>query len=393
MNSRIKNISIALFCFAPFIFAQTLPQGIEGYIPANTAEQLKIVNHEKVRNIILLIGDGMSIATMSHARIRGAGAKGKLHMDRMPIAGFVRTASADRLITDSAAASSAMACGVKTNNGMISRMPDEKAYMTITEACKRTGMMTGLVATSSITHATPAGFAAHTLSRKEEDVIAQHMLDNKINVLLGGGRAFFTPQSQAGSRRKDDRDLIAEATAAGYFFADSLAALNRASGERLLGLFAEEGMTTQRPEPTLHEMTRKAIEILNSKRQGFFLMIEGSQIDWANHDNDTEESARQTILFDQAVEVALDFAVRDKHTLVIVTADHETGGLAINGGSPDGQKLDIKWTSNGHTGATVPLYGYGPGAQRLSGFHENTDIPRFFAELLGIRPFPIEKQL
>lgn len=393
MNLRIKSISIALFCLAPYIWAQNLPQGIEGYVPANTAEQLKIVNHEKVRNIILLIGDGMSIATVSHARLRGAGVKGKLHMDRMPIAGFVRTASADRLITDSAAASSAMACGVKTHNGMISTQPDEKIHLTIMEACQKTGMMAGLVATSSITHATPAGFAAHTLNRKEEPTIAEHLLENKIDVLLGGGQAFFTPQSEKGSQRKDDRDLIAEAKAAGYHYVDNLASLTQANTGPLLGLFAEEGMNTQRPEPTLKEMTAKAIALLNNKRDGFILMVEGSQIDWANHDNNAEESARQTILFDQAVEVALDFALQDKHTLVIVVADHETGGMVINGGSPDGQKLDIKWTSNGHTGATVPLYGYGPGAQRLSGFHENTDIPRVFAELLGIRPFPIEKQL
>ncbi len=152
-------------------------------------------------------------------------------------------------------------------------------------------------------------------------------------------------------------------------------------------------MTTRRPEPTIKEMTSRAIEILAKGKKGFILMVEGSQIDWANHANDAEESARQTLLFDQAVEVALEFAVKDQRTLVIVTADHETGGMAINGGSVNGEDLKIAWTSKGHTGATVPLYGYGPGAQRLSGFHENIDIPRTFAALLGVKPFPKEKSL
>lgn len=389
----VKRVCIIALCLASIAMGQNLPEEIEGYLPANNSEQLNIVNHEKVRNIILLIGDGMCVATVSHARIRGAGVRGKLHMDRMPIAGFVRTMSADKLITDSAAASTAMACGVKTNNGMISRSPDEKAYYTIMEGCQQLGMKTGLVASSSITHATPAGFAAHTLSRREETTIAEHLISNRIDVLLGGGRAFFSPQSETGSRRKDDRNLIAEAKAAGYLFADDIASLSSADNDRLLGLFAPEGMTTRRPEPTIKEMTSRAIEILAKGKKGFILMVEGSQIDWANHANDAEESARQTLLFDQAVEVALEFAVKDQHTLVIVTADHETGGMAINGGSVNGEDLKIAWTSKGHTGATVPLYGYGPGAQRLSGFHENIDIPRTFAALLGVKPFPKEKSL
>jgi alkaline phosphatase len=250
-------------------------------------------------------------------------------------------------------------------------------------------MATGLVATSSITHATPAGFGAHTVSRKEETTIAEHLIANRINVLLGGGHAFFAPQSITGSRRKDNIDLVAEAKNAGYEYAVTLQEMQQASGKFLLGLFAGEGMTTQRPEPTLEEMTLKALQVLGSNNKGFILMVEGSQIDWANHENNEDESARQTILFDQAVQVVLEYAVKDGHTLVVVVADHETGGIAINSGTIDGQKLSIAWTTKGHTGATVPLYAYGPGAWRLSGFHENTDIPKTFAELLGIRPFPL----
>lgn len=359
------------------------------YQPPADKSKLEITTHEKVENIILLIGDGMSLASVSHARIRGAGVTGILHMDRMPISGFIRTSSADHLITDSAAASSAMACGIKTNNGMISRTPDGRVSLTIMEACQAKGMATGLVSTSSITHATPAGFGAHAVSRKEEALIAEHLILNSIDVLLGGGKSFFVPQTTEGSRRKDDRNLLDLAVRRGYSLLQSREELLEAKGQRMLGLFADEGMKTRAPEPTLAEMTATAIQALSQKKKGFILMVEGSQIDWANHDNMQDESARQTLDFDLAIEAALRFAAKERNTLVVVTADHETGGMVINGGKVDGSEVDLAWTSKGHTGSTVPLYAYGPGALRLSGFHENTDIPITFASLLKIAPFPV----
>jgi alkaline phosphatase len=386
---RLLQELIALLLLAALpTFSQVSAPVAESYRPPVTTDHLAIVTHEKVDNIILMIGDGMSVATISHARIRGAGMTGSLHMDRMPITGFVRTASADKLITDSAAASSAMACGVKTNNGMIARTPDGQVGQTILEACQRKGMAAGLVVTSSITHATPAGFGAHALSRKEEPLIAEHLLFNRIDVLLGGGRAFFIPQGEEGSRRKDDRNLLELATKQGYEVVQTRSELLKSGDSRLLGLFAGEGLSTHPPEPSLAEMTGSALQILSKNKKGFFLMIEGSQIDWANHDNAQDESARQTLDFDMAVAAVLQFAENNKHTLVIVTADHETGGMAINGGNADGSKVELAWTSKGHNGSTVPLYAYGPGSLRLSGFHENTDIPKAFAALLKIAPFP-----
>ncbi len=357
----------------------------DAYEPPPVHSRLDVVDKDKVENVILFIGDGMSVANVSIARYRGAGPTGILHMDRMPVAGFVRTCSADKLITDSAASSTALASGFKTNNGVIGRTPDQRNVVSILEAVQEKGMKTGLVATSSLTHATPAGFGAHAEIRREEAAIAENYIKNKIDVLLGGGLSFFLPDK---GKRTDGRNLLEEARQAGYDVVLNAEQLQTTQASMLLGLFSDEAMKTTRPEPSLAEMTAKSIAALNQRSKGFFLMVEGSQIDWENHDNDLEGAVKQTLDFDMAIKEALDFAVKDGKTLVLVTADHETGGPALLGGKPDGSELQVAWTTKGHTGSTVPLYAYGPGACDFSGFHDNTDLPKIMARLLRIKNFP-----
>jgi len=192
------------------------------------------------------------------------------------------------------------------------------------------------VVTSAVTHATPASFAAHVKNRKMQATIAEQLLANRVNVLLGGGRQFFLPQSEPDSTRKDDRNLIAEARKAGYAYVETTEQLRAARAPYLLGLFQVKSLTTVAPEPALATLTSKAIRVLRSveppssaKQRGFFLMVEGSQIDWACHANDAASCVRQTLLFDLAVKEAIDFALKDGRTLLLVTADHETGGLTI----------------------------------------------------------------
>ena len=169
-------------------------------------------------------------------------------------------------------------------------------------------------------------------------------------------------------------------------------------GSYVLGLFQLEGLKTVPPEPSLAQLTGKAIELLSRIRPdaahgkaGFFLMVEGSQIDWECHSNKAGNAVRQTLLFDQAVEAAVAFAVKDGRTLVIVTADHETGGLTLIGGGsedkPDAQ-LTPRWSTKGHSGTPVAVYALGPGAGQFAGVQDNTEIPRKIARLLGINPFP-----
>ncbi len=340
-----------------------------------------------MRNIILMIGDGMGLTQITAARIHAHGAEGRLALDQMPVIGHITTYSADALVTDSAAAGTALSTGLKTDNRRIAMTRDNRPLYSILEAARDRGMATGLVVTSAITHATPAVFAAHVPHRRQEADIARQMLEGGVDVMLGGGRRFFLPQS-AGGERTDGRNLIEEAKMRGYTVVTDSEALNGASGHRVLGLFAHASMTTHAPEPTLAQMTTRALELLSARREGFFVMIEGSQIDWAGHDNDADKLLRQMLLFDEAVEAALDFARNDGQTLVVVTADHETGGMAIVDGALDGGRLEIGWNTKRHTAEDVVVFAFGPRAYDFTGVYDNTRIPKLFAGYLDIKDFP-----
>jgi alkaline phosphatase len=340
------------------------------------------------QNIILLIGDGMGPAHRTAARYLAVGPAGTLAMDQLSISGYARTHSANDLITDSAAAATALASGVKTYNGAIGVAADGTPVQTILERAQLLGKSTGLVTTTQVAHATPAAFAAHVASRNMMTEIAGQMLDHEVDVILGGGEDEWLPDYETGcysqtGERTDGVNLIDAAVAAGYTYvctAVDFDAVDPAATSRLLGLFADEGM--QRPyAPTLADMTAKVIDILSRDADGFFLVVEGGQIDWASHGNDASNALGDTVAFDAAVAAARQYADSDPRTLVIVTADHETGGLTVegpNGASdfttPQGQSFGIDWTSGGHTSVEVPVLAAGPHAGGLTGTYENTHI-------------------
>jgi alkaline phosphatase len=365
------------------------------YKPPTTTDSYPQIQGTDVRNVIFMIGDGMGLGEVALARIKAVGTTGKLNIERLPVTGLVRTHSADNLVTDSSAAATAMACGIKTRNGMVGITPDGARYESLLEAAKARGMTTGLVATSTITHATPASFASHIRSRNSEDRIAEQLLAAKVNVLLGGGRKFFVPSLDPNGPRKDGRNLIDEARQAGYTYASTAEELQNAEAPYVLGLFAESHLTTLAPEPPLPDMAKKAISLLEDKRtglfvnkRGFFLMIEGSQIDMAAAKNDASGTVKQTLLFDQAIDIAVQFAIKDKHTLVIVTADHETGGLTIPAGNLRGTNIRAAWSVRAHTATPVPVYAFGPGSQTLTGVLDNTELSAKVARLMGLPVWP-----
>ncbi|MHC5157411.1 MAG: alkaline phosphatase [Planctomycetota bacterium] len=361
-------------------------EGIAFYSPPASDAALVNPPDGEVRNVILCIGDGMGPNHVALARHDAVGGDKKLHMERLPIRGEVTTHSANKAATDSAAAATALACGIKTNNRLVGVAPDKTPYSSILELLQKKGWRTGLTATSAISHATPAGFAAHVGSRNKQNEIAAQLLANRVDVMLGGGQKFWSD------------DLRAQAKAAGYQIVESRDSMKTLRPAPVIGLFADDGLTTFAPEPSLAEMSAAAMTLLSTPgkewfapQPKFFLMIEGSQIDWASHANDTERVVRQTLLFDMAVREAIEFAQRDRHTLVIVTADHETGGLQLKRDEETGE-IKAKWTTGGHTGTTVPIYAFGPGSERFSGTLDNTDIPKRIAELTGIKEFPVIKK-
>jgi alkaline phosphatase len=247
--------------------------------------------------------------------------------------GSARTHPADEFITDSAASGTALACGVKTRNDALAVDTAGRPVATVLEAAESLGMATGLVATSTITHATPASFSAHVLNRAHQDSVALQQLQQGIEVLLGGGADFFLPVSQGGLRM-DERDLIEEARQSGYAVARSRTALLQITETPVLGLFSGSHMDfeidrDEQTQPGLAEMTRHAIELLSKDPDGFFLMVEGSKIDHAAHVNDIPAHLHDILAYDDAVAAALEFARADGQTLIISTSDHETGGLTI----------------------------------------------------------------
>lgn len=313
------------------------------------AQQAQAGAKQQPKYVFYLIGDGMGQAQRTLATLAknnsSSTPKGKaqspLVMDSFPVWGMNTTQSYDSLVTDSAAAGTALASGVKTDNKSIGQTPDGKHVKTILEAARDKGMSTGLVTTTRITHATPAAFFAHIDHRDKEADIAGQMVDSGVDVFFGGGDRFLQPQSVKGSKRKDDRNIYNELAAKGYKVLNTVAELRSFDAaktpglDKVIGIYANSHMTwdidrNPAKEPSLAEMTAKAINILSENEKGFFVMIEGGRIDHAAHQHDGAGIIRDTLAFDDAVKVAYDFYLKHPdETLIIVTADHETGGLGI----------------------------------------------------------------
>jgi alkaline phosphatase len=329
-------------------------------------EDANEVEVKRPRNIILMIGDGMGLAQITAGMTYN---KGSLHMERATHVGLVKTHSANQYITDSAASGTAMATGKKTNNGVIGKDTEGAHLKTILEYAEDHGLSTGLVSTSAITHATPASFIAHVDSRSEYDEIASFFLWTDIDVFIGGGRAHF-------DRRNDSINLIKAFKNKGYQVLYDMRDISRVRSGKLAGLVAKEHTIShlEGRSDMLPASTRTAMRILDNNPEGFFLMVEGSQIDWAGHGHNTYYIMTEVVDFDLAVREAFNFADRNGETLVLVTADHETGGMSILGGNFEKGMVQAKYTTGGHTGIMVPMLAYGPGAELFSGIYDNTEI-------------------
>ena len=349
-------------------------------------------------------------------------------MDGMEQTGYVSVYSANAFVTDSAPASTAMATGNKTNNGVISQdaaaiqgKKDGQNMTTILEMAEKAGLSTGVITTTRITHATPAAFYAHVDNRDNESEIADQLLQSNIEVILGGGLQYFVgknntdPTGKEG-KREDDRNLIDDFASRGYvnvYDGSAFEKVDAKKTDKLLGLFESSHMqyeverrSSESPDPSLAQMTGKAISILSKNQKGFFLMIEGGRIDHAGHERNLSKNIAETLAFDDAVKEALDFAAQDNHTLVIVTADHECGGLVLQpenletyeAGAIDpifasgttktqGPRYDFitEMEEATHTAVDVPIMASGPGSEKVSqGRLDNTEIFAIIKEALGL---------
>ncbi|KEZ50366.1 alkaline phosphatase [Metabacillus indicus] len=335
LNKKILGITLA----------GTLVAGSLGFTAANEKAEAKKAKPQ-AQNVIVLVMDGVSSSTTTLARwYKG----GPLAMDEI-LTGGVRTYSAESAITDSAPAGTAMATGNKTNDKFVGVLPEtisspgldssladqpHKPVANVLEGAKLSGKATGIISTSEIQHATPAAFSSHASHRGEYDNIAEQQIYQDIDVVLGGGKDSLTT-GMAKNSRKDGENLVEVAEDRGYDIVESREELLNSRSSKLWGAFAPAALaydmdreTTNPNEPTLAEMTKKGISALSKDKDGFFLMVEGSKPDWAAHANDPIGMISDTLAFDAAVKEALDFAKKDKNTMVIALSDHGNSGISI----------------------------------------------------------------
>ncbi len=332
------------------------------------------------KNIILVIGDGMGPGALKLTSLYQHQAEGRLYLQQLPVAGFCTTFSASSPVTDSAASATAFACGYKTDNGTLGLTPDRRRVTSVAEAAHTAGRAVGLITSDAITGATPAGFFAHVNARGSYSDVADGVAASAFDLFVGNanGKAWFAPKT-AGGQRADGRNLLSEMTADGYAVSEDPAAFARTPPDkRALGFMAKGTLDA---ETCLAQLTETAIARLAKNDKGFFLMTECAITDAGGHGNKPELTVRGTLQVDWAVKAAVDFARQRGDTLVLVTADHETGGLTCWVTNNPPGKLVMHYATTSHTGVPVRLYAYGPGADLFSGTIDNTDIARNIARL------------
>lgn len=347
-----------------FLRASLLTSAVFGAEPAlsQTGTRRSTENKGRAKNVIFMVSDGMNMGALSLAKLYGGLVEERknnwlqLYRERAVVRGLAETYSANSVVTDSAAAASAWGGGQRVNNGVINILPDGNALTPLHSKLQKQGIRTGLVTTATITHATPAGFVANVGSRGEEKQIAEQYFDRKVDLLLGGGRKFFSPE------------LRGKFTAAGYDLVENrnaLTQLEHTTGKPLLGLFSDgyhafdidrknvPGMAETLP--SLVDMTRVALARLSHAPDGFFLLVEGARIDHAGHANDGAASIHDQLAFDDAIGVALEFIAKNPDTLLILTTDHGCGGIQMNGVSSSAKQGFAPGLYNATTHAFLKL--------------------------------------
>lgn len=332
---------------------------------------------ERPVNIILLIGDGMGLSQTSITYYYGE----ESVFNRFSHIGLLGTSSKTHKITDSAASGTAFSTGEKTYNGAVGVDVDSSAIKNISEHLAESHHI-GLIATSSITHATPAAFYAHVKDRDDEFAIAEQLLSSTVDFLAAGGYGFF-------NQRPDGKDLLKEMEDQGFEVdTTSLDAFADFDAEKKYAYLLNKSampVVSERGD-FLANAVSKSLQYFDATAEPFFLMVEGSQIDWAGHDNDTEYMIGEVLDFQKAVEMAFDYAEKNENTLIIVTADHETGGFALStdyDNNKDYNKISPAFATGGHSASLVPVFAFGPGAEQFMGVYQNSDVFHKIMKLIG----------
>ncbi len=350
---------------------------LSGMILSNISAPVSVnAEEKKVKNVIYLIADGMSDSVLTASKYYndiqdGVLGNDKLQMDEIRT-GFAKTSWANGPITDSAPAGTALSSGYKTNPGVVGLDTNNIPRATILEAAELSGLSTGIISTCEIMHATPGAFTSHSAARSDYNSIMKQEMYQNMEVVLGGGTKFY--ESTGGGKRNDGKDLTKDIKELGYNYVTTKQEMNNSKSDKLWGLFGESDLDydfdrqalNNEEQPSLAEMTEKAIDVLDNNDKGFFLMVEGSKVDWAAHANDPSGTIGDIIAFDNAVKVAVDYAKNREDTIVVVTTDHANSGFSIGN-----EETTVGYDNLSFEDSIMQLKGFSLSAERFNKLMEN----------------------
>lgn len=342
-----------------------------------SVEKIKAPKGKKVKNVVVMIGDGMSLA---HVQCAWTCNRGKLWLENAQYTGFSKTPIANRLIAESGSGGTAIAIGHKTTYHAAGVDATGKAQPSLVELAAQKGLSTGVAVTCRLWDATPCDFLCHHVDRDESELLIGQYPDSPVNYVFGGGQKYFKPEN-----RPDKRDIFQELREKGYKILFTLNDFLKFKGEKAYCVVSDRDT----PEPKergdmLAQASLKELSLLDKNKKGFFLMIEGSQLDDYGHFNEIGKLMEETLDFDRTVGEVFQWAAKDGETLVVVTADHETGGLSLIGGELDSGTIEVRFATDDHSGTIVPIYAFGPGSENFTGFMNNTDIFMKIKKLLKL---------
>lgn len=380
MKSRLIHylfVVLVISILPIHVSAQARKDKEQTYVLEQPYEVTKIVapKGKKVKNVIFMIGDGMSLM---HVYSAWTANRGKLFLDNCQTVGLSKTYCANKLITDSGAGGTAMATGQKTNYHSVGVDTLGYPLKSLVDLAADQGKATGIAVTCRLWDATPADFCCHNKDRDAEAEIVADYVNSNVDYVFGGGAKLF-------ENREDGRDLFKELRAKGFQTPrnwDELAGIKK--GKVFAVPYAVDTPLPAERGDLLARASLKGLELLNQNKKGFFMMIEGSQLDDYGHFNDLDLLMQEMYDFDRTIGAVYEWAAKDGETLVVVTADHETGGLTLIDGNLKEGRIVCKFSTNGHSGVMVPVYAFGPGSQEFTGIYENTALFDKIKELLNL---------
>lgn len=368
---HIKKVifSLSLVLATSSVSAQSVNQQSYTFDKPYKVEKVNAPRGKKVKNVILMIGDGMSLM---HIQAAWTCNRGHLWLENAQFTGLSKTPATNRLITDSGSGGTSLATGYKTRYHAVGVDEDGNKQKSLVDYAKEAGKSAGVAVTCRLWDATPCDFLSHNIDRDNEQELIAEMANSPVDYVFGGGAKFFT-------NRKDGRNIFKELEKKGYKVFTSrtdLETISKEKGNSKVYCVPFE-VDTPLPDERGDLLARASIagmNLLNQNKNGFFMMVEGSQLDDYGHFNQLDMLMKETLDFDQTFGSIIKWAAEDGETLVVVTADHETGGMTVLGGDYKEGRVEVNFSTKNHSGTMVPVYAFGPGSENFSGFMDNTDI-------------------